>query len=368
MSLLYIFLSSYFLLIILFFIILIVIFIFLKNDAAIRQDFLPRVSVLLAVRNEAHNIISCLQSFEALDYPKEKIEILIGDDASEDSTEQLILGFIAGKPNYQLLSIRSKLGMAGAKGNVLAHLAHQAKGDFFFITDADVRVPAVWVHGLLASWSENTATVSGSAVIAGNSLLSKFQCVDWITAFGMIHAAQHTGIPVTAVGNNMMVQREAYFEAGGYENIPFSVTEDFDLHEVVRKLGWRNKNLLNPDILTVTQPIKGFSNMMQQRKRWMHGAVRLPFILIFLLSLQSAFFPLLVTGLLCFPKISLAFWFIKFLLQNLFLLLVLKRVGHPVSLLKYALLYEIYSGLCAFILIIYYFLPLKTNWKGREYY
>ena len=42
----------------------------------------PKVSVLLAVRNEEENILRCLEALEDMDYPKNKIEILIGNDRS----------------------------------------------------------------------------------------------------------------------------------------------------------------------------------------------------------------------------------------------------------------------------------------------
>ena len=360
-------LFSYFFLLIFFLLILIVVFTLLKKTINIHLVYTPLVSVLLAVRNEEENIIACLNALDNMDYPKDRIEILIGDDLSDDSTNSIIQNYISDKTNFKIFPITKKLGLAGAKGNVLAHLAHEAKGEFFFITDADVKVPPTWIKGLLSEWKEGIATVSGSAIIETKNFLSAFQAIDWITAFGMIHTASQTGIHVTAVGNNMMVKRDAYFQTGGYENIPFSVTEDFDLHESLRKLGWKNKNLLNPFILTRTQPIPGFFNILQQRKRWMAGAVRLSGLLVFLLSLQALFFPMLIVGFFINIKFTLLVWGVKVFLQNIYLAMVLKRVGQGIDLLKYFLVYELYSGICSALLMVYYFLPLKTNWKGRKY-
>ena len=44
----------------------------------------PFISVLIAARNEEDNLADCLESILAVDYPKDRFEILVGDDKSED--------------------------------------------------------------------------------------------------------------------------------------------------------------------------------------------------------------------------------------------------------------------------------------------
>ncbi len=59
----------------------------------IAGDDLPVVSILVAARNEEQNIIRCLQALTELDYPAYKLEILVGNDASEDKTRELVAAF-----------------------------------------------------------------------------------------------------------------------------------------------------------------------------------------------------------------------------------------------------------------------------------
>ena len=103
------------------------------------MDMQPNISILVAARNEASNILDLLVSVENLNYPKEKIAILIGDDASNDETATIIQNYIADKPHYQLFEIVEKRAGLLGKTNVLAQLAAKAKGDYFFITDADIK-------------------------------------------------------------------------------------------------------------------------------------------------------------------------------------------------------------------------------------
>src|SRR5690606_24847721 len=56
-------------------------------------DLEPTVSVVMAVRNEALHIEPKLQNLLSLDYPAEKLEIIVVDDGSTDDTERVIGAF-----------------------------------------------------------------------------------------------------------------------------------------------------------------------------------------------------------------------------------------------------------------------------------
>jgi cellulose synthase/poly-beta-1,6-N-acetylglucosamine synthase-like glycosyltransferase len=52
----------------------------------IDEKYQPLISILLPVHNEEKNIEQKLLNIQSVDYPKEKMEIIIADDASEDKT------------------------------------------------------------------------------------------------------------------------------------------------------------------------------------------------------------------------------------------------------------------------------------------
>src|SRR5690349_11432189 len=126
---------SYFLIFFFFAITLVLLWIKDSSELASTNDHTPFISILLAARNEEKNIINCLENLGKLNYSSDRYEVLIGNDQSEDETETLIENFIKDKSNFKLLNIKENLGMAKGKANVLAHLAKQAKGEYFFITD-----------------------------------------------------------------------------------------------------------------------------------------------------------------------------------------------------------------------------------------
>ncbi|WP_257872863.1 glycosyltransferase family 2 protein [Hymenobacter sp. J193] len=110
---------------------LVLVLVLLPRPALPRLTHLPRVSILVAARNEASTIERCLRSLAAMNYPVELLEILIGDDASTDDTMAVVQRFIADKPQFRLLPIRHRLGTAQGKSNVLAQLCRAATTDFF---------------------------------------------------------------------------------------------------------------------------------------------------------------------------------------------------------------------------------------------
>lgn len=341
----------------------------LKEPDEIKKEvaYYPFVSILVAARNEEKNIISCLTALSKINYPNDRVEILIGNDQSEDGTESLVREFIKDKSNFRIINITSQLGLAKAKANVLAHLAKEAKGEFFFITDADIEVPKGWIQGLLKHSNNEIAIVSGVTVVEGKTLFAKLQGLDWLLAFGMVKTVSDLGIPVTAVGNNMMISREAYESVGGYENVPFSVTEDYELFKQVLKKGYKYKNLMSEEVLAISKPAENFNQLIKQRKRWMRGAVDLPKILVLCLFLKSIFLPFIIIALIMFPMWAALLWMGKILLQQIFMALVMRKIQLWNGLLKYLILFEIYSGLLPVFMLFYYTLPTNVVWKGRVF-
>jgi len=330
-------------------------------------DALPFVSVLVAARNEEKNIERCMQALIELDYPKDRIEFLIGDDQSMDLTSMFVKAFEQKDARIRLVRIKADLGSARGKANVLAHLAREAKGEFLFITDADIKVPKTWVKGLLKKFNKDIAIVSGSTAIDGQSLIAKLQNIEWIYAFGMVNMVSSWGVPVSAVGNNMAIRKEAYDQTGGYENIPFSVTEDLALFKVVVKNGWKFVNFASADTLGSSKEQPDYASLLKQRRRWMAGAMGLPLVLFVFLFLQQIYIPLWLTMFFFSWKIAVGIMVLKLVLEALFIQKQWKRCGRTDSWLHLFLPYQLYTGLFALVLGVYYIFTPKVTWKGRKF-
>ncbi len=331
----------------------------------ISSDY-PMVSVLVATRNEEENIMRCLESLNKLSYPKDKIRIIIGNDDSSDRTVPITDQFIKGKAQFAFYDVKIKLGKAKGKANVLAHLAQIAESEFIFVTDADIAVPEHWIQNMLPHFEKNTAIVSGSTYVEGTDLFSRMQSLDWMFFGGILNGFANAGIACTAVGNNMAFRKSAYEEIGGYENIDFSITEDFKLFDTLKKAGFGWKNILNNATLNISKPVNNFTNLMKQRRRWITGAMELPWIWKVIFIIFGFFTPSLFAVLLFAPQIGLILWFCRLFLEGIYLATIAARMRHTENLGSY-LWFQLYA-LALPVLYFYYFLKREPNeWKGRVY-
>ena len=331
-----------------------------------RKDF-PMVSILLAARNEEQLILRNLTAINALNYPKDKLEILMGNDESTDNTAQLVTDFIQDKPHFQLFHIDKTVGKGRGKANVLGQLAHKASGEFYFVTDVDVKLPENWILALLQEFTEGVGLVSGTTKCERGSLFATLQSIDWLHFMGYIKAFANAGVGCTSVGNNMAVRAEAYWQTGGYEEIDFSITEDYKLFKEVTSRGWQWRTIMGEDSLGLAWYIPSIKEMLHQRKRWLIGARELPLNWKGMIILYGLFIPVVLAIFWFNPRLAFAIWISKFLVQSVFIIfLCLAAERRPFSFL-YLIVYEFYVILNTAATAIFYWLPIKSIWKGREY-
>lgn len=95
------------------------------------DDKFPTISVCIATLNSEAVLAECLRRLDSQDYPKEKIEILIGDGGSVDKTKEIAESF-GGK----IFNNPLKTGESGKAAAV-----KQAKNDLILILDSDNWLP-----------------------------------------------------------------------------------------------------------------------------------------------------------------------------------------------------------------------------------
>ncbi len=117
----------------------------------------PRVSIVIPVLNEGERIEKCLDSLLSLNYPKERLEIIIIDDGSTDGSTEVIMRY--SKEHGMAYLRTERLGPSRARNLGVGN----AGGEFIAFTDADCIVDGEWINELLKGFlDENTAGVGGS--------------------------------------------------------------------------------------------------------------------------------------------------------------------------------------------------------------
>ena len=132
------------------------------------------VSIIISAHNEEEVIEEKILNTLALDYPKDKMEILIGDDGSTDKTAK-----IAEKFNEAYLLKREK---NKGKATMLNDLCKIAKGNFFLFSDANTMLEKNALKNLMAEFAnENVGCACGQLMLKNksNSNLSRTESVYW---------------------------------------------------------------------------------------------------------------------------------------------------------------------------------------------
>ena len=105
-----------------------------KQIAFERHEDLPDLAILIAAYNEEKVIGEKILSLLNSDYPKDKIKILIGSDASSDRTDAIINEFALNNPSVHLINFSGRVG----KIKIINHLSELCTASILILTDANV--------------------------------------------------------------------------------------------------------------------------------------------------------------------------------------------------------------------------------------
>jgi 1,2-diacylglycerol 3-beta-glucosyltransferase len=329
----------------------------------------PNVSVVVAARNEEENIERCLRSILQVDYPADKLEVVVADDGSTDRTPEIISKIKQEHNNLKVIRIESQINNLKGKANALAQAIAQTNGEFIFLTDADCEVPRTWIKGMLRHFDEKTGVASGVTIIETGKIFYGMQSLDWAFLLSVAAAVGRLFKPVACIGNNMAFRKEAYIECGGYQNLKFSITEDFALFKAITENGkWGYAFPVDLETLVISKPVKTLKELYHQKKRWGTGGLDTGLLGIAVMSGGFIFHLLLILSPLLIEKISslLISLVLKFFIDGAFLFKTLRKFKKT-SLLKYLPFFELYYIIYVVVLPFVVFFGGKTVWKDRKY-
>jgi cellulose synthase/poly-beta-1,6-N-acetylglucosamine synthase-like glycosyltransferase len=125
---------------------------------------LPRVSIVLPVYNEAAVIADTLEAVLALDYPRDRLQILVISDASTDATDGIVAGFAS--QGVELARQHARRGKTAAENAAWPRL----DGDIVLCTDASVRVHPAAVRALVAEFDDPSVGVASGRDVSVSRL------------------------------------------------------------------------------------------------------------------------------------------------------------------------------------------------------
>jgi cellulose synthase/poly-beta-1,6-N-acetylglucosamine synthase-like glycosyltransferase len=328
---------------------------------------LPIVSIIVAARNEEDNIGLCIESLLKIDYPGDKLEIILMNDRSTDRTKEIIFSYMEKNPVIKYLEANESIGKLKGKTNALAIAIKKSKGEMIFTTDADIQVRPAWVMEMIKYYDGVTGVVSSFSTIAPKNLWWGMQSFDWLYLLAIACGGNGVNQEISCLGNNMSYRRKAYEEVGGYENIKFSVTEDFMLlHTIREKTKWKAKFPVNIDVMNDTYPCKDVMELYRQKKRWMRGGLDSGYP-----GVTAGIIEYITNSVFLFGwifvdiKHYLIYVFSKILIDILFVFIPAKKFK-MLKVYIYLLFFEIYFSIYTFLTPFIVIFGGKVVWKEQK--
>ncbi len=342
-----------------------------KAPAYLSDNDLPKVSVLLPVRNESENISSFIQSLQSQNYPAEKVEWIVIDDHSEDDTWKKLS--LLTDPRLHIVRLQEATHQ-GKKAALTAGV-HAATGEWIITGDADCTMSANWIRALVTKGiADDAMMVCGLVKVEDEGRpITAFQAMETAVLQSCGAGSLQNGFPLLNTGASLAFRKSAWLKADGYRQQQHIASGD----DTFLMLSFNNffpgkvVPLVAPDAVVSTRPMPTLLNVIQQRLRW-NGKVKhypvgsIHFVGLLVMAAALAF--VCAIFLFIMDRSTVATFGLVFLLRFIAEWILLRNWGKLTN--QFFSLYEIvlmsffYPLFTLFSLIIRPF--VNNSWKGRK--
>lgn len=347
---------------------------FISTNSSVKSEF----TIIIPFRNEAENLPELLQSISQINYPKNKFEIILVNDDSNDNSVKIINKAFRDIASSNIRIINNIRKSNSPKKDAIETAIQLSKFDWIITTDADCILPINWLKTIDDFIQKESPKMIVAPVTynVNNSFLEQFQLLDFISLIGTTIGAFGINKPFLCNGANLCYSKKAFEEVGGFENNNNIASGDdiFLLEKIVKKYPDKVHFLKSQDALVITKPQPTFSQLIEQRLRWASKATayknwfgKFVGISVFLMNLW-------IVGLLVSSILNISSWwffftifFTKFLVDFLIINKTLFFTKQSKNIIFYpiiAIFYPIFNVFIAFLSL----LKIKFSWKERHFF
>jgi len=237
-------------------------------------DDLPRVTVQLPIFNEQYVVERLLDAVCRLDYPKEKLDIQLLDDSTDETVEvaRILVERYAALGNPVVYLHRDN--REGYKAGALEAGLKTAKGEFVAIFDADFVPPSDFLMKCIHHFTDpkvGMVQTRWTHINRNYSVLTQVEAILLDGHFVLEHSGRsRSGVFFNFNGTAGMWRRSAIDEAGGWEHD--TLTEDTDLSYRAQLKGW--KFLYLQDVECPAELPVEMTAFKTQQARWAKGLIQ----------------------------------------------------------------------------------------------
>jgi 1,2-diacylglycerol 3-beta-glucosyltransferase len=336
----------------------------IRTDSTLQQN----ISVIIPFKNEEVHLPGLLDSISRMEYAGE-VEFIFIDDESDDRSANVIRRYrhTVPYPVRVLPTNYDKNVPLTRKQQALDYGISNARFDVLAFTDADMHLHPNWLSSLEVAMHSGIDMVYGHTVIAPrSSLFSWIQAMQLEFLFSVAAGFERLGIIGSCMGNNMLLNKSAYLETGGFYAIGYTITEDRALLRHFRQ-HHRKTGLGQPFFpIASTPPHTSFTAFLQQLQRWAQGGFTNGInLLLFgiLFSIQNLSLSFVLINPVHHP-VSLLF-FSNFLLTWLFIAASFHRHKAQISS-RYFIFFYVILLIETILLPLLIVLKRNSNWKGSS--
>jgi cellulose synthase/poly-beta-1,6-N-acetylglucosamine synthase-like glycosyltransferase len=234
----------------------------------------PIVTIQLPVYNERYVVERLLAAAAAVDYPRERLEIQLLDDSTDETTDLAVSKVAELRAmGIDVVHVR-RADRAGFKAGALQAGLERARGEFLAVFDADFVPPPSILRDLIPRFQDPGVGVVQARwqhLNRSYSLLAQAQAISLDGHFLIEHAARAGGDRFLNFNGTAGVLRKACVEdAGGWQSD--TLTEDLDLSYRAQLRGWRF--VFAPDVECPAELPVEMNAFKAQQHRWVKGSIQ----------------------------------------------------------------------------------------------
>ena len=233
-------------------------------------DF-PRVTILIPAHNEEKVIAYTIEAMLKLEYPNDKLDILVINDGSSDHTADIVHGYAVKDSRLRLYNVPKGEGGKG-KSRALNLGLKQTDAEYIAVYDADnTPDPSALKYLMIQMLQDQTlgaALGKFRTVNKKRNLLTRFINIETLGFQSMLQAGRWKMFKIaTLPGTNLVIRRSLVNKLNGWDED--AITEDSELSIRIYKEGYRIKYV--PYSVTYEQEPEAWNVWIKQRTRWVQG-------------------------------------------------------------------------------------------------
>ena len=240
-----------------------------------RLDEYPFVSILVPAHNEGKVIGKTVESLLSLDYPIDKMELIVINDNSSDDSKDILQSIKVRHSKYNFTIINTD-NITGGKGKSNAlNIGYQvAKGDFIAIYDADNTPEKTALRYLIQTIvkDDSLGAVIGKFRTRNKyrNLLTRFINIETLSFQWIAQAGRRQLLGLCTIpGTNFVLRRTTIEKLGGWDTK--AIAEDTEISFRIYKMGQRITYV--PQSVTWEQEPETVKVWLKQRTRWVKGNI-----------------------------------------------------------------------------------------------